>query len=117
MEMETALVTAISYHLGDLQPLGSAARDSEEQDAVNNLLALGFETYARSSRRTCGLAAASIRGTLSKIGVDPSEIETVLFATESFWDVDPVRVQEPFQFRAEMYQALWEVGLKGAYPL
>lgn len=113
-------ITAVDYYLGELEPLETLARSPEEEDAINTLVAIGLRTYSRSDLRVADMAAAAMRKTIERSGVAPSEIQAVVFATESQWDYEPPTVRRrdnSRKFRQDVYKAIWEVGLTNAYPV
>ena len=115
----TITITALDYYIGNLEPLETLARTPEEEDAVNTLLATGLCTYSRSDLRVSDMAAAAMRKTLARSGIAPAAVQAVVFASESWWDYQPSRVQrrnDSRKFRQDIYKAIWEVGLANAYP-
>jgi len=112
-------ITALDYYIGNLEPIESIVETPEEEDAINTMVATGLCTYSRSDLRVADMAAAAMKKTLARSGVAPSEIQAVVFATESHWDYEPTIVRRrdsSRKFRADVYRAIWEAGLTNAYP-
>jgi 3-oxoacyl-[acyl-carrier-protein] synthase III len=113
------ILSAIDYYLGELEPIEGVVKTPDEQDAINTLSALGLKTYSHSNVRVTEMAAESMRRTIARAGIAPSEIDAVVFATESTWDVEPKhdRRNPTRVFRTAVYRTIWEAGLTQAYPL
>jgi 3-oxoacyl-[acyl-carrier-protein] synthase III len=87
--MNDISLSSISYALGEHEHEVTGdgpARLNESQRA--KLLENGLKYYRTSSRSPSELAAESVAGTLDDAGIDPKEIEAVVYTTCSFWS-DP----------------------------
>ncbi|GGX60112.1 hypothetical protein GCM10007385_31710 [Tateyamaria omphalii] len=92
---------------------------AEEDEQVKKLLADGFKQYSVAEEGSCRLAEKAIAKALANSTVPVEEIDTVLFGSESFWDVDQTYSKQTFPlehqlFRANIYNALELNGLGNA---
>ena len=111
------VITAIAYELGEMESVADLAA-SEEEDAIEILLATGMKEYSRSKRRISELVVDCIRRTLSQAEVDPKDVDVVVYATETFWDASEVSTHRETnrQYRQDIFRAIWETGLHDAFP-
>lgn len=87
--MNDVSLSSISYALGELEfsiEEDGPAKLTDTQRA--KLLENGVRMYRTSTRSPAELAAESVVGTLEDAGIDPKEIDAVVYTTCSFWS-DP----------------------------
>jgi 3-oxoacyl-[acyl-carrier-protein] synthase-3 len=81
----------------------------------------GFRHCLRDERDIIEMAAEAMRATLRNVGVEPRQVDAVIFSTESFWDADVRQVAhrampDHTRIRDGFIAATAEMGLHRAYP-
>lgn len=80
-------LTALSYELGDLAPMTRIDELRSDSAVLETFSALGLRRYARSDLEPYELARDSARRTLELWGKDASDIDAIIYATNTFGDL------------------------------
>mmetsp|Transcript_24066 Transcript_24066/g.44406 ORF Transcript_24066/g.44406 Transcript_24066/m.44406 type:complete len:325 (+) Transcript_24066:9126-10100(+) len=114
------ILETVEYQKGSMHEVADIATSNvEEKEQIQKLLADGFKHYSVADNGSCRLAEQAIAKALANSAIPASEIGTVLFGSESFWDVDQTYSKQTFSlehqlFRANIYNALELNGLGSA---
>jgi|SRR5690554_28733 len=103
------VLSSIAYELGDAHPIQELI--GEDKQAMKKLLDSGeFEFYLKTSERTAyDLANKAIEQTLANCEISGRDVDTVIFATDSFKSV-----RDTMTFFSELCR---QHGLEQAYPI
>ena len=91
-------ISATGFSLGARGPIERAG-DEDTRQFIDFLKEDGFTSFRRSETDVAEMALAAIKDCLTKCPVVPEDIDTVIFATESFMDAgatDPTAVRNTF---------------------
>lgn len=103
-------LSAMAYELGHLLDISSLDELCDKQEVLEQFLALGLEKYSHSHISPIEMAKKSANKTLEKSSIKRSEIDAVVYATNSFWNPD-------FYSRQAIGQFLLDLELVNAYPI
>lgn len=99
-------IRGIAYELGELRDIGTI---DAPPDAVAALRTAGLATYSASPLSPADLAKNAARKTLELAGVSGADVDAVVFASESFWNISVDRADVP--------KMMASLGMERAYPI
>jgi 3-oxoacyl-[acyl-carrier-protein] synthase III len=102
-------ISAISYVLGELLPISELPELAQDPVMLQSFRALGLERYSRERRAAYELAEVAARGTLRKSGLAPSEVDLLVYAS----DTPPMKRY----YGADIRRLCAELGIVKAYPV
>jgi 3-oxoacyl-[acyl-carrier-protein] synthase III len=105
-----AFLTAIEYKLGEPRDIGEIPELRADPEQLAAYRARGLESFAPSELEPRALAENVARRSIARAGVDPKDVDVVLYATDQL-------TQEKLFGTAELNQLSNELGLVGAFPL
>jgi 3-oxoacyl-[acyl-carrier-protein] synthase III len=108
--MKAFSIRAISSELGELRDIGGVPELQQNPELLAGLREAGLQQYAHSSLTPPALALPSIKRTLLASKLRGDEIDTVVFATNSFW-------KEGFYTMPDVQNMLVDAGLTRAFVM
>ncbi|MDJ0800855.1 MAG: 3-oxoacyl-[acyl-carrier-protein] synthase III C-terminal domain-containing protein [Calothrix sp. MO_167.B12] len=109
-EQKKVYLTAISYELGDFHSIKEIDELKEKPQVLETLLTLGLEKYSKSYLTTLEMAKKSALATLEKTKISAKNIDLLIYASYSFWDLESPGF-------IEIGRLIDELGLENAYPI
>ncbi|KQY26171.1 hypothetical protein ASD38_20740 [Caulobacter sp. Root487D2Y] len=111
----------IGLATGPAIPLAQAAGADEDPKTVLVLAQEGFSEVAIDEEGLVALARRAMSETLERAAVDPLDVDAVVLATESFWDVGAPKVEERqrlehLRLRDALLETFAGLGLARACP-
>jgi 3-oxoacyl-[acyl-carrier-protein] synthase-3 len=103
-------LTGLAYELGDFHAIEDIDELREKPQVLEILLTLGLETYTKSNLTTLEMAKKSALRTLERAKISPKDIDVLIYATYSLWDLE-------FPGYLEIGRLINDLGLENAYPI
>lgn len=94
-----AILRAICYEIGDLKPIRSLTADGIAVETVDELLGRGLTGYSVLERSLANAIETCTRDSLEASGLDPGDIDVVILATESFFQMFDEELEAADDFR------------------
>jgi 3-oxoacyl-[acyl-carrier-protein] synthase III len=106
--MKGVFIQGIEYELGESRSIAEVEELGRDEELLETLLALGLESYRKSSLSPAAMAGAAARRTLERTGVAPSDVQAVVYASTTFWRDD--------FFKNDIGHLMADLQLDRAYP-
>jgi 3-oxoacyl-[acyl-carrier-protein] synthase III len=108
--MRRVYLTALAYELGEFYSIEEVDELKENPQVLKTLLMLGLDKYSRSNLATSEIAKNSALRTMEKAQFLGEDIDVLIYATNSFWDLEGSGLME-------IGCLIDELDLKKAYPI
>lgn len=109
-ENNKVYLTALSYELGDFYSVEEVDELKENPKILDTLLKLGLKKYSKSQLTPLEIAKRSALRTLERANMRGEDIDALIYATNSFWNLAFYGIREVSCF-------IDELGLDNAYPI
>ncbi|MBW4636390.1 MAG: hypothetical protein KME30_32285 [Iphinoe sp. HA4291-MV1] len=103
-------LSSIAYELGNLYSLEEIDELRENSQVLETLLTLGLSKYSKSDFTTLKMAMKSALRTLEIANISRKEIDVLVYASYSLWDLQSSAF-------IEIGHLINELGLENAYPI
>lgn len=114
MKSKKVYLTGLAYELGDLCDIKEIDKLKENPQLLNTLLMLNLDKYSKSQLTASELAKNSVLQTMEKAQVSGKDIDVLVYATNSFWNLGAGVNGTGLP---EVARLIDELALEQAYPI
>jgi 3-oxoacyl-[acyl-carrier-protein] synthase III len=114
MQPQKAFVHAPAYAVGPLESIENIVELQQDREVLENMRALGVDTYGRHDGSPFDLARRAIAQSLEKADVSGADLDAVVYVTTAYASTN--KPWRPYAYGAEIRELVREFGAVRASP-